>query len=146
MEKILSPSLLALLIYAAWTLILVGVIAALRASLVLRGQRQANAFAPWGDDVSPFSARLCRAHANCVENLPLFASVVLLAAFSNQTLVTDRQALWAVAARLAQSMVHLMSTSPRAVLIRFAFMAAQMLILGWWILLLLTKAVGVSTL
>ena len=67
----------ALVAYASWTLALVFAIACLRASLTLRGKRAANAFSVTGDDVSPFSGRLCRAHANCVENLPVFAVIVI---------------------------------------------------------------------
>ena len=56
-------SLTALLGFVAWTLLLVLAIASICSVLVLKG-RQANDFTPGGADVSPFSARLCRAHAN----------------------------------------------------------------------------------
>ena len=36
-------------------------------------------------------------------------------------------------ARLAQSVTHLVSTSNPAVLLRFLFFAAQVLIVIWWI-------------
>jgi uncharacterized MAPEG superfamily protein len=129
---LLTPSLLALLGFGVWTLTLQTAIALHRAALVLSGQRRANSFAPWGDDVSPFSARLCRAHANCVENLPVFAALVVSAAVSGASEITDPLALWVLASRVAQSLVHLGSTSVRAVTLRFAFMAAQMCVLGFW--------------
>ncbi len=66
----MSSSASALLGYAAWTLALLGGIAVLRSALTLSGRRAANRFAVSGDDVSPFSGRLCRAHANCYESLP----------------------------------------------------------------------------
>jgi len=61
----MSISLLALLLYATWTLLLLAGIAALRVAKTLSGERRANQFSPSGEDVSPFSGRLCRAHANC---------------------------------------------------------------------------------
>ena len=109
-------------------------------SLVLSGRRRANSFTPWGDDVSPFSARLCRAHANCVENLPIFAAIVVVAVLTDASHVTDPLALWVMAARIAQSAVHLASTSTRAVAVRFAFMAAQVLVLASWALELLVAS------
>lgn len=117
---------LALVAYASWTLALVFAIACLRASLTLTGKRAANGFSVTGDDVSPFSGRLCRAHANCVENLPVFAAVVVAARLSGHAAAVDPIAPWIVAARVAQSSVHLVSTSPRAVTIRFVFFALQL--------------------
>ncbi len=137
----LSASLIAILGYAAWTLTLLVSIAGHRLALVLDGRRRANSFSPWGDDVSPFSARLCRAHANCVENLPIFAAIVAVAVLAGASQVTDPLALWVLAARIAQSTVHLSSTSTRAVTVRFAFMAAQMLVLATWVLELLVASV-----
>lgn len=128
----ISESLLALVAYAAWTLTLLAAIAGHRLALVLSGRRRANAFSPWGDDVSPFSARLCRAHANCVENLPIFAAIVMVAVLVGAPHITDPLALWVLAARITQSTVHLTSTSTRAVTVRFAFMAAQMMVLATW--------------
>lgn len=116
----------ALVAYASWTLALVVAIACLRASLTLRGKRAANSFSVTGDDVSPFSGRLCRAHANCVENLPVFAVIVLAARLSGHAAAVDPIAPWIVTARVAQSSVHLASTSPRAVTIRFVFFALQL--------------------
>jgi uncharacterized MAPEG superfamily protein len=135
-----SPSLLALLGYAAWALVLLCAIAALRSRLVMSRQRRANAFSPWGDDVSPFSGRLCRAHANCVENLPIFGALVMVAVAAGRADITDALAPWALAARVAQSALHLASLSNRAVTWRFGFMVVQLLILGWWIVRLLLAA------
>ena len=115
----------------------------MRAVLVLTGQRAANRFSPDGSDVSPFSNRLCRAHANCYENLPLFAAVILLALLMGRNGVTDPLALWFLAARVAQSTVHLVSTHHYAVLARFGFFLAQGLILVYWIATLLRHGSGV---
>ncbi len=127
-----QPTLMALTIYAAWALLLVTGIAALRTTLVVRRERRANGFSPWGDDVSPFSARLCRAHANCVENLPIVTALIAVAAWQQRWDVTDPAASWLALCRVAQSAVHLTSISEAAVRLRFAFMATQIAILVWW--------------
>ncbi|MGD9584126.1 MAG: MAPEG family protein [Lysobacterales bacterium] len=138
----MSASLLALLLYATWTLLLLAGIAALRVAKTLSGARRANQFAPSGEDVSPFSGRLCRAHANCYENLPIVAAIILVAASTGHGAITDPLALWLVAARLAQSLVHLASTRSRMVMLRFAFMLAQVLILICWLAQLLPLALA----
>lgn len=128
----MEDSLLAVLLYATWTLLLLGGIALLRVSVSLAGKRAVNAFAVSGEDVSPFSARLCRAHANCYENLPIFAGLVLTAVVSGNAAITAPLALWAVVARVGQSTVHLLSTSIGAVQLRFVFFLVQWLIQAWW--------------
>lgn len=129
----MSNSAAALLLYATWTLLLLSGIAILRGAITASGRRAANSFAVSGDDVSPFSARLCRAHANCYENLPAFACIILVAIASGNTHITEPLALWATAARVGQSTTHLFSTGNRAVQVRFAFLLAQILIQCWWI-------------
>ncbi|NNF67973.1 MAG: MAPEG family protein, partial [Gammaproteobacteria bacterium] len=106
----------------------------------LKGEKPANSFQPDGKDVSAFSNRLCRAHANCYENLPLFAAVILLALVMGRNGITDPLALWFLGARVAQSVAHLVSTDNRVVLLRFTFFLLQWLILAYWVFRLLTSA------
>jgi hypothetical protein len=54
-------TLLALLIYGSWTLLLVASIAALRWHAIRYKGFRVNQFKVTGEDVSAFSARLCRA-------------------------------------------------------------------------------------
>ncbi len=129
----MSPSALALIGYAAWTLVLLVAIILLRTVLTLKGARAANSFAPWGEDVSQFSARLCRAHANCYENLPVFAALVLLALVTGNAGITDSLARWVLVARVAQSLVHLISTSEMAVTLRVTLLLVQLGIEAYWI-------------
>ena len=133
----MHPSALALAGYASWTLVLLAAIAVLRGSLTLVGEREPNSFGVDGSDVSPFANRLCRAHANCCENLPVFAALVLLALATGHESITDPLALWALMARVGQSSVHLLSTANVAVLARFVFFLAQVLIQAWWAVQLL---------
>jgi uncharacterized MAPEG superfamily protein len=129
----MSPSALALIGYAAWTLLLLVAIILFRTVLVLKNGYASNSFAPWGEDVSPFSARLCRAHANCYENLAVFAALILLAIVTGHGEITDPLARWVLAARVAQSVVHLISTSEMAVNVRVTFLLVQLGIEAYWI-------------
>lgn len=129
----MTNSLLALIGFAAWTLTLLFGIALLRCYYTLFAGRYANSFAVMGEDVSPFSGRLCRAHANCYENLPAFAAIIVVAHASGQTSITDSWALWALAARLTQSTVHMISTRNLAVMIRFSLLMVQWVIQVVWI-------------
>ena len=128
----MTNSLIALLGFAAWTLLLLVGIAMLRSYYTLIGERRANGFAVTGEDVSPFSGRLCRAHANCYENLPAFAAIITAAALSGNAAITDPLALWVLAARVAQSTVHLISTRNRAVMLRFSLLMVQWVIQVVW--------------
>ncbi|KPK51710.1 MAG: MAPEG family protein [Gammaproteobacteria bacterium] len=134
----MSPSALALTGFAAWTLFLVLMIGLYRAGLVLTGRRAPNQFDPGGADVGEFSRRLCRAHANCYENLPIFGGLIAVALATGQQHLTDGLALWFLAARIGQSIVHLVSTSNGAVNVRFALYLSQWLIMGLMAVRLLT--------
>lgn len=136
----MTSSSLALVLYAAWTLLLLIAVAVLRSRETLARRRPRNGFAVFGEDVSAFSERLCRAHANCYENLPAFAALVLVAITSGYSQVTDPLALWLVVARIGQSVTHLISTRNWALNLRFVFFLAQMLVPLWWAVSLLGLA------
>jgi len=129
----MSPSALALVGYVAWTILLAATIVFYRTVLVLKKERAANDFLPSGEDVSPFSNRLCRAHANCYENLPAFAAIILLAMATDNAGITDSLARWVLVARVAQSTVHLISTSEMAVSLRAVFLLVQLGIEAYWV-------------
>ena len=133
----MSPSLLALLGFIAWTLLLLVLMEVLRTRLVVAGRVPANGFDPGNSQLSPFMQRLARAHANCLEGLPIFGGLLLLAVVAGRSAVTDPLALVLLAARLLQSVVHLISTSPRAVSLRFTAFAVQTLIGVYWVIRLL---------
>ena len=129
----MSPSALALVGYAAWTILLALWIISYRTGLVLTGKHAANGFDPSGADISEFSARLCRAHANCYENLPVFGGLILVAIATGHASITDPLARWALVARVAQSTVHLMSTSELAVTVRATLYSVQLGIMAYWV-------------
>lgn len=121
---------------------LVGAIAALQTALTLGGGRATHHFEPDGSDISPFAARLSRAYANCNENLPAFAAILLTALATEQSEITDGLALWVFAARIAQSTIHLVSTNAPAVTARFGFFLVQWGIQAWWVAQLISELIA----
>jgi len=98
----------------------------------------ANGFAPDNRDLSPFMQRLARAHANCIEGLPIFGGLLGVAIMTSRTAVTDPLAHVLLGARIVQSAIHLVSTSQIAVSLRFTAFAIQMAIGAYWAWLLLS--------
>lgn len=123
---------IALYAYVSWTLLMLVLLGGLRVYNVMAKGKPANSFSPQGDDVSAYSARLCRVHANCYESFPVFGGLLILSLLTDLTQITDGLALVAVAARVGQSLVHLVSTSVMAVNVRFAFFLAQLVIWVYW--------------
>lgn len=130
----MNPTDGALFAYVTWTILLVVALGLFRSGLVMTKGRAANSFAASGDDLDGFGKRLTRAHANCFENLPAAAAIMLYAIATDQTAITNGLAYPFIAARLAQSVVHLISTSRTFVLVRFAFYIVQLVILIYWML------------
>ncbi len=120
------------------SIVLTFMIAGVRLGALLAGKKAINEFDPGGADVSPLSRRICRAHANCYENLPMSAAVLLYAITTSQTGITDSTAMWFLYARIAQAGVHVASTSAMAVNIRFALYVLQILMLICWVYRFLT--------
>lgn len=127
-----SPSVIAFTALIAWTLLLLTLMEVIRSQLVLRGKVPANGFTPDNANLSPFMQRLARAHANCVENLPIFGGLLLIAIATGSTSITDPLAYLLLGARVFQSLVHLASVSAPAVTIRFTAFAVQMAIGLYW--------------
>lgn len=119
-------------LFVVWALLLLVLMEAIRTKLVFTGAVPANGFPPDNAKLSPFMQRLARAHANCVEGLPIFGGLMLAAVATSQTAVTDPLAYAFLAARLAQSLIHLISVSSRAVTLRFSAFAIQMIIAIYW--------------
>jgi uncharacterized MAPEG superfamily protein len=75
---------------------------------------------------------LARAHANCLEGLPIFGGPMLVALATGRASVTDPLAFILLGARLVQSGIHLSSLSSTAVTLRFSAFAVQMGIAVFW--------------
>lgn len=136
----MGASLTALTLLIAWTLMLLLVMEAARTWMVLTGRFPSNQFRPDNANLSPFMQRLARAHANCIEGLPIFGGLLLVALASSREDMTDDLAPWLVVARVAQSSIHLCSTSVLAVNARFTCFAAQLAIAVVWTFRLLVAA------
>ena len=129
----MTSTALALILFIAWTLLLLVLMEAIRSWLVLSRQVPANGFRPNNDNLAPFMQRLARAHLNCLEGLPIFGGLMIAALLTGKTSVTDGLALWLVAARAVQTAIHLASVSEIAVTLRFTAFAAQMAIGIYWV-------------
>ena len=90
--------------------------------------RKLNTFNLDGTDIGGLGQRITRAQGNILDIMTIPAGLLLYAIATGQTDVTDSLALLALAARMAQSITHLISTSHVAVLIRGQFLGAQHLI------------------
>ena len=133
----MTPTLAALTGFIAWTLFLLVVMEAIRSRMVVTKEVPANGFRPDNANLSPFMQRLARAHANCLEGLPLFGGLMLIAVVSGKSALTDPLAFVLLGARIVQSSIHLASLSPTAVTLRFSAFAVQMGIGVYWAFLLL---------
>jgi len=125
---------LVLLGFAAWTVLvlLVGV-GIVRWSQILTGRKKLNEFPADVPHGGPRYRRAMRAHANCVENLPVLGAVVVAA---NATGVhgglLDGLALVYLGARMLQTVTHVaLDETPGAVAVRFGFFFAQIVCVVW---------------
>lgn len=125
----------ALLGFTAWTLLLVLLVFAYRGARFLAGT-PINHW-PRGNkpaDDAPLVRRLEDAHANCLENLPVFAVIVLAAAFGDRLAAIEALAPYVLYARIGQSAAHLWGVAPLQVLLRASFWALQLGLFAWMLL------------
>ncbi len=118
-----------LLGFAMWTAaILVFAIGFYRFSRIFTGRAGMASFPADGREGAGWYQRAMRAHANCIENLPLFTVVVFaLYASGIASPATDALAGVALAARLVQSLVHISTEqTDRVVTVRFTFFFVQL--------------------
>lgn len=122
----------ALLCFVVWTILLALSYATYRVPLILTGSKKAshwerNASNPVDDPA--ILQRAKGAHLNCVENLPLFAAVVLAAVATNQAAVVDGIAAYVFYARIVQSVMHLLGQSFLFIAVRATFFVIQLLLI-----------------
>lgn len=131
----------AMLLFTAWTLLLIILVFAYRGVRVLSGTKinswpRGSGPAQTGDP--DIIKRVVDAHANCLENLPIFAVLVLAAAAVGKSAAIDPLGIYVLYARLGQSIVHLIGTSVPLVLIRATFWAVQLAVF----VIMLVKLLG----
>ena len=122
----------ALLGFAAWTLLLIIVVFLYRGIRFVGG----TAINSWpraekNERDLPFIRRLADAHANCLENLPIFAVIVLVAAQMGRLDAITALAPWVLYARVGQSLAHLSGLGQVNVLVRASFWAVQLALFAW---------------
>ena len=121
-----------LIAFALWTLALIVVVFAYRGLRFLKGA-PINHW-PRGNkpaDDAAFIKRVEDAHANCLENLPVFAVIVLAAAAMDKTATIAALAPWVLYARVGQSSVHLWGVNQLQVFLRVNFWAVQLGLCIW---------------
>lgn len=134
----MNPTLTTLTGFVAWALFLLVLMEVIRSKLVLTKAVKANGFNPENSNLSPFMQRLARAHANCIEGLPIFGGLMLIALVASKTSITDPLAYIFLFARILQSVIHLISISALAVTFRFSAFAVQLGIGVYWAIRLLS--------
>lgn len=119
-----------LLGFAGWTVLtLFGTIGWYRWSRILTGRAEIKDFRADEPQGSDWYRRAMRAHANCLENLPLYTAVVVaIVATGVRSGALDRLALTLLAARVCQTVVHIaLPPTNFATSLRFVFFFTQLI-------------------
>lgn len=125
-----------LLGFAAWTvLLLVFTVGVYRWSRILAGRAPISSFRTDRLEGEDWYKRATRAHANCIENLPVFgAIVVVLYVAGIAGALVDTLAATVLAGRVGQSLTHVCFVETNAtVSVRFAFFCVQIVCFLWLI-------------
>jgi uncharacterized MAPEG superfamily protein len=130
----MSIPLWVLLAFACWTLLVLMVgVGVRRWTLILTGRAQLTDFPADIPHGGKAYRRAVRAHANCVENLPVFGAIVFAgfaAQVASPTMDLLAQAL--MVARICQTLVHMIFPETNAtVFARFSFFLFQVIAMFW---------------
>lgn len=130
-----------LLGFACWTLILLLILAAYRWYHIMLGQTTIEAVQPDNFDnyKKDIHRRIVRAHLNCVENLPVYASLVFIIQQLGLTgPVIDVCACLFIICRVIQSLIHIIiPQTEHTIPIRSTFYLFQMIIYGILIVMII---------
>jgi uncharacterized MAPEG superfamily protein len=132
-----------LLGFATWTVfLLLATVGIYRWSRILTGREEIRAFRADHIEGHDWYRRSMRAHANCVENLPVFAVIVLaLYATGLDSQLVRALTIVVLVARVLQSVVHVSFVqSNRAVAVRFTFFLIQIIAFLWLIAIIALAA------
>ncbi|WP_395338029.1 MAPEG family protein [Ningiella sp. W23] len=135
----MNATILALLGYIIWIMIMLLALASYRTVFNQLQKRTSLVFKADGSDVGALGQRLTRAHLNAVECFPFIGGIMLLALAINASAITNALAFIVLGARLAQSIIHISSISNAAVILRFVFFLVQFGICAYWAVMLLIK-------
>jgi uncharacterized MAPEG superfamily protein len=130
----MTTPLWVLLAFAGWTVFSLFVtVGYYRWSRILTGRTDIKDFRADQVEGTDFYKRSMRAHANCVENLPVYASIVVVATAAGvASPVLDTLALVVIAARVVHTLIHLSFVQTNLVSsFRFAFYFVQIASMIW---------------
>ena len=118
-----------LLGFAAWTVILLlGTVGVYRWSRILTGRVPIKDFRADQVEGDDWYKRAMRAHANCIENLPVFGAIVLaLQVGEVRGPMVNNLCVAVLVARVVQSLIHVSFEPTNTVTsVRFAFFFVQL--------------------
>ena len=134
-----------LLAFAGWTLLLLmATVGIYRWSRILAGSSAIASFRSDRLEGAAWYQRGTRAHANCIENLPVFGAIVIaLQAGHISGPLVDSLSMAILAARVVQSLVHVCFVqTDKMVAIRFSFYSVQLVSFLWLIWIIVLKSSG----
>jgi uncharacterized MAPEG superfamily protein len=123
-----------LLAFAIWTiLLLIGSVGVYRWSRILTRRVEIREFRADQIEGEDWYRRAMRAHANCIENLPVFGVLVFAVYVSGLSgSIIDSLSIIIVIARIIQSSIHVGFTQTnRVALFRFIFFFIQIICFLW---------------
>jgi len=138
----------ALLGFATWTVVLLfATVGVYRWSRILTGRVAIRDFRADQIDGADWYRRAMRAHANCVENLPVFGAIVLALYVSGVGGATvNAVSVVILAARIVQSLVHVCLAQTNTVTsVRFAFFFIQAAGFLWLTAIVVRAGMGAAS-
>jgi uncharacterized MAPEG superfamily protein len=139
----MTVPMLMLLGFAAWTvLLLLSTVGVYRWSRILTGRVAIRDFRADQVEGEDWYRRSMRAHANCIENLPVFGAIVLALYVSGVGgSLVNYLSISVLVARIIQSLVHVCLVQTNAVVaVRFTFFCVQLVSFLTLIVLVLRHA------
>lgn len=134
-----------LLGFATWTvLLMLATIGIYRWSRILTGRVPIGNFRADQVEGADWYKRSMRAHANCIENLPIFGAIVFALYIGNVANATvNVLAVTILAARIMQSLVHVSLVQTNTVVsVRFGFFFVQIVSYLWLIAIIVANLGG----
>jgi uncharacterized MAPEG superfamily protein len=132
--------------FAAWTvLLLLATVGVYRWSRILTGRVAIREFRADQIEGADWYKRATRAHANCIENLPVFGAIVFGLYVGNVgSALVNALAVAVLVARIMQSLVHVCFIQTDIVTsVRFGFFFVQIVSFLWLTVILLTELSGI---
>lgn len=141
----MTTPLWVLLAFAVWTLlVLIAGVGFYRTRRILTGKAEPVDFPGGVVEGTGFYARATRAHANCLETLPVYASLALIAAVLRiDTQGLDVAAIILLIGRICQSLIHMsLPITNLTVRVRGLFFLAQVIAMLWMAVIIARAAGG----